>query len=88
LQAQLLGQIDGLDRCDAHRAARPVDQLDRPFELRLNSVAQEAVRLAAADFHQHPAAAGRATDVVEQPARGDRVAKLVDVSHEEISSRH
>src|SRR6185369_16936446 len=77
--------VDHLERGDAHGTTGPVHQLDLGWEHPVEPVADDGVRLAAADLHEDPRPRGRLRDAARDP-RGDlSVAVLVDVSHGDLS---
>lgn len=73
--------IDHLERRDAHRAARAVDQLDLVRKQLVDAVADDRVRLAAADLHQRPRAGDRAPDLVKQALGDLGITEFVEVLH-------
>jgi hypothetical protein len=70
-------------RYDAHRAARPVDQLDLVGQQVLDAVLVDGVRVPAADLHQLVAAArlDQRRDLLGQPRRHLTRPELVDEPH-------
>ncbi len=73
--------VDDLDRRDADRAARSVDERDLLRQHPVDAVLEEAVRLAPADFHDAPRPRDGARYGVEELAGGVTVAVLVEVAH-------
>ena len=74
--------VDHLQRGDADRAARAVDQLDARREQLVDAVLDDRVGLAAADLHQRPRPGRDPGDRREQLLAGQRrVAVLVEVLH-------
>ena len=76
--------VHAAHRDHAHRAARPVHELDLVREQLLEAVPVDRVRVAAADLHHahHLARRDERADLGGEAARERRVAVLVDVSHE------
>ena len=73
--------VDGLERGDADRAAGAVHQLDAFRQHAVKAVADDGVRLAAADLHDHPRARLDTLDLGDDRLRQAGVAVLIDVLH-------
>ena len=80
------GPVDHLDRRDAHRAARAVDQRDFPRQHLVEREANDGMRLPAADFHDVPRPRGGGADGGGQSSDGFGVAVFVDVLHRDQGS--
>ena len=74
--------VDSTHRDHAHRAARPVHELDVRGQHVLDAVAIDGVRVPAAHLHElEIITGGERRDALDQRPRGDRVAVLVDELH-------
>ena len=73
--------VNHLQRGHAHRTAGAVHQLNLGRKNFVNAIAHQRVRLAAADFHQHPRAGDAPRNRGNQRPRQAGVAILVNVLH-------
>ena len=84
-RARLAGDLDRLvdvvDRSDAHRAARPVDQRHLRRQELVDAVTHDGMRLAAAHLHDLPRTGDHAGDGVGVATGGDGVAVFLAVLH-------
>jgi hypothetical protein len=78
------GFVDQVDRRDADRAPRSVDQGEVRGQELIDAVAEDGVGLAAADFHDGPWPRDSGANGARQAARLFRVAEFV----EELHARH
>ena len=80
------GVVDAAHRDHAHRAARPVHQLDLLGQHVLDAVAVDGVRVAAAHLHElEVVVAGELGDARDEAPGRRRVAVLVDEPHGDVT---
>ncbi len=79
------GLVDQFQRGDAHRAARPVDQLDLRREHLVQAVLDDGMRLATADFHNHPGSGHKGMNLVQNTSHQCYVPILVEIFHSLIA---
>ena len=77
--------VDDLQRRHADRASGPVDHLDGVRQQLVDAVPDDRMRLAATHFHDRPALAGRALDLVDELAGKLGIAELVQILHDNTS---
>ena len=80
----LEGAVDHLQRGDADRAARAVDEFHGSAQQLVDAVADDRMGLPATHFHDRPGPGGSARDGLDEGLGRRRIAELVEVFHAEF----
>ena len=75
------GTVKGLQRGDAHRAARAMHKLDQVGQGAIDAELHQVVRLSAAYFHERPGPGDGAPNLLQQFSRRLRGPVLIEVFH-------